>query len=322
MGSVTEQLTATQIVERYGRVTTLLPPESGTFADGRLAGELTDDGLLTIEVARALVRGQGTVTETAVAEMLVAWAGDPELFARFAGPSTRRAIELLRAGTPPAVAGAAEPLKNDLRSSNGAAMKVSPAGWVAPGDIERAVELACVLSVPTHNSSVAFAGASAVAAAVSAAAVGRDPHGIAQAAVDGAERGDQLGKERGVEVPGPSVAARLELAADIALGGGTALERVDRLTALFGCGLPISEAVPMSVGLALVYPTDAMSAVIDAVNTGGDTDTIAAIAGAIVGTAVGLDGVDQPMVRALEEANSLDVRAEAQAIVDVSGGMS
>ena len=51
----------------------------------------------------------------------------------------------------------------------------------------------------------------------------------------------------------------------------------------------------------------------------GDTDTIGAMATAICGAAVGLDGFDQDTVRYLEETNGLDFRAMAERIVALRG---
>ena len=317
LGSVTEQLTVRQVRERYGRVTTLLAPAEGTFADGRKPGELTDDGLLTLSILRELTAGSGEIEPDDVARLLLEWASDPELLSRFAGPSSRKAILLLRGGATPREAGAPDPLTNDLRTSNGAAMKVAPAGWASPGDLVRAARTAAKICVATHNSDIAYAGAAAVAGAVSAAMSPSSATDIAHAAVTTARIGYEIARGQAIEVPGPSISARIELACDIATAGASIEVRVRRLGEIFGNGLPITEAVPMAIGMFVAIPDDPLDLLLRVVNLGGDSDTVAAITGAISGTHKGFDALPADMVRTLEAANQIDVRAEASLFVDV-----
>lgn len=318
MGSVTEMLTPRQIKERYGRVDTLLSPEEGTFASGRVAGQLTDDGLLTLAVIDGLLQHGGSLTARHAAQMLVEWANDPEVFDRFAGPSSRKAILALRRGESPEDAGAPSLMTNDLRISNGAAMKVAPAGWFCPGQIEAAVRLAGSICVPTHNSHIAFAGAGSVAAAVAVAASGEDMEDVLTAAVRGAELGEQEGIKRAVEVPAPSMAARVRLAIDVAHEPGDVPHRIARLTDLIGSGLPITEAVPMAIGINAVIPDDPMELIRTLVNIGSDADTVASIAGAIAGTSSGLKGFDADMLAQLEDTNGIDIGQIAERVANTA----
>ncbi|NYF28084.1 ADP-ribosylglycohydrolase family protein [Microbacterium sp. JAI119] len=317
LGSVTEQLTVRQVRERYGRVTTLLAPAEGTFADGREPGELTDDGLLTLSVLRQLAAGSGEIEPIDVARLLLEWASDPELLSRFAGPSSRKAIHLLRGGATPSEAGAPDPLTNDLRTSNGAAMKVAPAGWAFPGDLVGAARTATKICVTTHNSDIAYAGAAAVAGAVSAATSSSSTTEIAHAAVTAARIGYDFARVHAIEVPGPSITTRIELACDIATAGSAIEVRIRRLGEIFGSGLPITEAVPMAIGMFVAMPDEPLDLLLKIVNLGGDSDTVAAIAGAISGTYQGFDALPADMVRTLEAANHIDIRAEASLFVDV-----
>src|SRR5581483_5259622 len=90
------------------------------------------------------------------------------------GPSTKRAVEAVLAGTPPAEAGSAG-------TTNGAAMRIAPVGVAVPLPHARTTAVAFTgnwlsalvdqvvrASYVTHNTGIALAGAAAVAAAVSA----------------------------------------------------------------------------------------------------------------------------------------------------------
>ena len=317
MGCVTEQLTPAQIANRYGRVTTLLAPADGTFAHGRLPGELTDDGLLTLSVFDAIITGGGTITIADVAQLLLDWACDPDLLARFAGPSSRRAIELLQAGADPYQAGAPDPMNNDLRISNGAAMKAAPAGWASPDDQLRAALLATRISAPTHNSDISYSGAAAIATAVSSAAAGAEPLAILAAARAGCEEGLRLAAGNAVAVPGASISARLLIAGEIAAADADEHHRFTRLAAVFGNGLPVTEAVPMAIGAFLIFPEDPMRMLTEIVNVGGDADTIASIAGAIAGTHCGITAFPTSLIAQLEKVNSLSIRQQAEKMAHI-----
>ncbi|MDR1634553.1 MAG: ADP-ribosylglycohydrolase family protein [Bifidobacteriaceae bacterium] len=308
LGSATEMLTERQVRSRYGQVTGFTAPAAGTFAAGREPGALTDDGLLTLALLERIIDRGGVITSADTAEVLLRWSSDAEVFNRFAGPSSRKAILALREGATPEIAGSPDPMGNDLRLSNGAAMKVGPAGWANPGQLDQAVSAACALCVPTHNSHVAFEGAACVAAAVAAASAGEGLSQVLEAGLAGAEKGYELGLAQAVEVPAPRIKARVELALELADGPGSAERRLRRLVGVIGSGLPITEAVPMALGLVALFGQEPIRLILAAVNLGGDSDTVASIAGAIAGTVAGLGRLDREMVGRLEEVNGIDVR--------------
>src|SRR2546430_14503344 len=84
----------------------------------------------------------------------------------------RSAIEELRKGTDPRVVGRQGRLTS-LGTSNGAAMRIAPAGLAHPGDLEGAVRDAVTMCLPTHATPLAISGASAVAAGIAPALTAR-----------------------------------------------------------------------------------------------------------------------------------------------------
>ncbi len=130
------------------------------------------------------------------------------------GPSTRRAIDAVLAGTPPEEAGASG-------DTNGAAMRIAPVGVaVAADDLTALVDAVHQASLVTHNTSVALAGAAAVAAAVSAGVTVRRRRATraVAAATGAAVAAARLGAERGHWVAGADVAARIRWAAGLVAG--------------------------------------------------------------------------------------------------------
>ena len=74
----------------------------------------------------------------------------------------------------------------------------------------------------------------------------------------------------------------------------------------FGTGVETAESVPTAFGVANLSHGDAWEACTRAAELGGDTDTIAAIAGAMVGACTGLSALPADAVAKVREVNSLD----------------
>ncbi len=307
MGSATETLTLEEINSRFGgRVTNFYSPGEGTFASGRKAGQITDDTSQMLKIIHAIVENDGHISVQMVSNQLLEWAKHDELFSRFAGPTTKRAIELLRTGHDPHKTGLAE--KMGMGISNGAAMKIAPAGWINPGDLDSAVEDAVVLCIPTHNADVAFAGAGAVAAAISESL---NPNSnilsVLDAAIYGAKKGYEIGRKQSIVLRSPSMISRINLAAEIAVNSDDFYTTCEKLADLIGCGLPLIEAVPFAIGVFLASRGDPNLAIFGSVNMGGDADTTSTITGAITGTYSGISKFNPETYRTVVEVNDFDL---------------
>lgn len=318
MGSATEGLTPEKILQHFGgKVTRFYPPPDATFARGRKAGQLTDDTTQMLMMLEAISEDGGVLKVETVAKWLLKWAEDEALFQQFAGPSTRRAVQRLKDGASPYETGKPS-FPMDMGASNGAAMKVAPAGLAHAGDPEAAVRDAATMCIPTHNTDLAFAGAGAVAASVAAALTPKaDVLSVADAALFGARKGYEIARTESVMTRSPSMVERIKLAVTIAASGDDFDETCARLGDVIGCGLPIIEAVPAAIGLFVAARGDAQRSVTGAVNLGGDADTVAAIAGAISGAYSGIEGVDPQLVADLLEVNAINLDALAERILNL-----
>ena len=193
-------------------------PRLRPFSHGRKAGEVTDDSSQMIELCKAFLEaGTDRLTVKHVVDALLRWAEDPEMFTRFAGPTTRQAIERLRAGEDPVSVGRSG-ITSSVGTSNGCAMKIAPAGLIHPGHLEDAVEDACTVCLPTHAPQISMSAASAVAAGIAQALTpGANVYSVVQACLFGARLGEGRGRELGRTTPGPSVEARMEIAVELGL---------------------------------------------------------------------------------------------------------
>jgi ADP-ribosylglycohydrolase len=247
---------------------------------------VTDDTGQLEALARALVASGGELTEEAWHAALLEWYRSSPTAAR-AGPTTRAMLE-----------GGAPPDDGRVGVTNGSAMRAAPCGLVHPGDPEAAVRLAWLTSRPTHDTQVAAAAAGAIAAGVAAALrPGCGVEEVTEACVLGAALGAREG--RGLALP--RVQGRIELALDAARAAHDLDDALERIEAAVGTSLLAVESVPAAVGVLAAAGGDPAEAVSAGVRIGGDTDTIAAMAGALAGALHGHAALG-PGDRALVEA--------------------
>jgi ADP-ribosylglycohydrolase len=300
LGMPTQSLPRAAIVARFGSLVGGFEPGPAghPLAAGLAAGTVTDDTEQAVLLGRLLVEGLGEVDAAELARRLVAW--EDEMRARgsldLLGPSTRRAVAALLTGEPLAQAGR-------LGTTNGAAMRITPVGIAVPvADLDRLVDHVVAASLVTHNTGVALAGAAAVAAAVSAGLDGASPAEAIRLAVAAAGRA----AGRGHWVAAADVAARVRWAVGLARGLGTA-DLIDVVYRLVGTSLATQESVPAAFAVLAACSDDPWLACRVAASLGGDTDTIAAITGAIAGACHGVAAFPAEARRTIDEVNRLDL---------------
>lgn len=276
------------------------------LAHGLAAGHVTDDTEQALLLADALIADRGRIDPRRLAEALDRWEQDARSRGSLdlLGPSTRAAIRAVRDGVAPELAGA-------NGTTNGAAMRIAPVGIATGvddlGDLVGAVEEACLVS---HHTSIAIAGAAAVAAVVSAGVDGRSlpvavALGIAAA---------RTGAQRGRWVAGGDVAARITWSTELAGRHGTALA-TDRVVRLIGTSLATQESVPAAFAMLLLHPDDPWAACCAAASLGGDTDTIAAMTGAMAGAVHGVGAFPADAVGTVRAVNDLDLEPRVDALL-------
>src|SRR5271170_5668051 len=125
LGMPTQMLSRQEIRNRWGGLLTGFEPAppGHPIAAGMPAGSVTDDTEQAVLLGRLLVRGNGVVDPRQLAQALVRWERDMAERGSLdlLGPSTKRAVAAVLAGTPPDEAGA-------TGDTNGAAMRIAPVG--------------------------------------------------------------------------------------------------------------------------------------------------------------------------------------------------
>ena len=309
LGMPTQLLSRPQIVERWGPLLTGFEaaPDDHPIAAGMPAGAVTDDTEQAVLLGRLLVDGGGRVDPAELAAALLGW--EREMAARgsldLLGPSTKRALTAVQAGVPPTETGR-------YGDTNGAAMRITPVGIATAADARlQLVDRVQQASLVTHNTSIALAGAAAVAAAVSAGIDGADVAAATEAAIAAA----RLAAQRGHWTAGADVAARIDWAANL-VAGAPPQRAAEVIYTLVGTSLATQESVPAAFAVLSAVPGDPWHACLLAASVGGDCDTIAAMAGAIGGACHGLAAFPSPAIESADRTG-LDLAALADALLQL-----
>jgi ADP-ribosylglycohydrolase len=352
LGMPTQLLTRAEVTGLWGpRLAGFEPaPPGHPLADGMPAGSVTDDTEQAVLLARLLISGHGEIDPREWASALVDWERD--MAARgsqdLLGPSTKRAVAALLAGAAPEEAGLSG-------TTNGAAMRITPVGIAFPlgyaisdsaiSDSAMEALLAHVrqASLITHNTPVAMAGAAAIAAAVSAGVDGAQvlaaiEYAIAAARLVDAQLADRIGQAAGasqsagqavgrrsgvaVQPDGPvpfgtDIPARITWA--VAEARGRSPEAViDFIVGQVGTSLATVESVPAAFAVLAAVPDDPWRACLLAASLGGDSDTIAAMAGAVAGACHGVSAFPAPAIATID-AHGLDLARLADSLCGLRG---
>lgn len=301
LGMPTQVMSRADVVRVYGALTGFEPARADNpVSAGMPAGSVTDDTDQAVIVARLLVEGGGHVDPLRFAEELLTWEKEMKAKGSFdlLGPSTKAALDAVARGTDPKEAGR-------HGTTNGAAMRVTPVGIAfshVPGDTDAFLDRVVESCQVTHDTTVGIAGASAVAAAVSTGIAGGTLDDVFEAAVTASAAGSL----RGHWIAGASVSARIAAVRDL-VAGLDETAALDRIDALIGTSVASQESVPAAFAVLAVTGGDPWRSALLAANLGGDSDTIAAIAGAIAGSVHGLSGLPADAVRTLRDVNGLEL---------------
>jgi len=309
LGMPTQSMSRAAIARAYGPISGFVDAVAEQpIAPGMPAGSITDDTEQAVLVARLAIDGGGRIDAHAFAAALREWEAD--MIRRgsldLLGPSTRRALDRLDAG-----AGAEEAGRDG--ATNGAAMRITPIGIATPLG-EGFLDAVVAASRVTHNTGLGIAAAAAVAAAVSSGVDGAD----LKTSLDEAEQAAAEGVLRGHWIAGGDIAARIAWARAWVRGLGRA-GLADALTQVIGTSVAAQESVVAAFALAEILGDDPVAALTLAAEIGGDTDTVAAVCGAILGAHHGISGLPAHLVDKVRAVNRLELAVIVDGLLQVRG---
>lgn len=254
-------------------------------------GQYSDDTQLARELLLSVADAGGWSPEAFARRVATLFADGKDVGA---GPGTRAAAARLLSGTHWSLAGTPSPY-----AGNGSAMRAGPIGVIFSGDAPALVTAAVEQSLVTHLDPRCAAGALAVAGAVAAAAEGRpiatdrflDSVGALAAHSDESMASAILGLRRWAHLP-PEVAARRLQEEGLDPSGAAGWQGVSAF---------VTPSIVWSLYAFLQAPDDYWIAVCTAIEAGGDTDTMAAMTGAIAGARLGGAALPRHLVEQLND---------------------
>ncbi|WP_329115893.1 ADP-ribosylglycohydrolase family protein [Streptomyces sp. NBC_01465] len=281
LGAPAENMTPSQIRERWGRIE--------DFVSAEPAG--TDDTEYAIFSGLLLAEHGSRLTVSHVEKAWHTWIADiDEGPFRGAGFSERGTLENLRRGL-------AAPISAQHRHawSDGLAMRAAPFGVFATGRPAEAARLVAIDGTVSHEGEGIYGG-QAVAAGVAAAMVGDSPDAVVQAALSVVPEDSWTARSLHRAV---SAARRASQSPDASTAS---VEQAVRKAVVIG-GYPWTDLAPEAVGLAfgafVAARGDFRASVLSAVNMGRDADTTAAVAGSLAGALGGASGIPAHWAQAI-----------------------
>ncbi|QOL35396.1 ADP-ribosylglycohydrolase family protein [Bifidobacterium lemurum] len=308
LGMPTQSMGASWIERAYGGITGLRDAiAEQPIAPNMPAGSVTDDTEQALLVARLIIEGEGHIDPNSLSKTLLDWEDDMRARGSLdlLGPSTKLALEQVRAGADISTTGR-------TGTTNGAAMRVTPVGVAHNAEGPHFTDYVYESCRVTHNTEHGFLSAYLVAAAVSFGIEGRTVREALAEAMDSAERVER----RGAWSPKADVLARTRAAVDGCETGDEASFQ-QSLREVCGTSVEANESVAAAFAMAWRYADEPLRALLTAANIGGDTDTIAAMAGAMLGAGIGGAAFPQDLVGRVCEVSHLDLAPIADGLLEV-----
>ena len=268
IGKQTEMLSRDDVPRWYpnsirgfeGTPNTIIPRYVGNSKHEWRIGETTDDTERTLAVARAIIADR-IVSHVSIGREMLGCT-------KSVHPGVKSLWEFHQAANPARIAGG-----ND---GCGAAIRVAPVGIVYRSDsLDELVNGAREASISTHAGSLAIAAAAATAAAVSGAIDARSPEQALQLAERAAAQAESRWPGRAVPAMANSIRAVHDDLASLPI------LRATEVAARCFPDRPLT-IVPLALALATLVHS-AADAILLAANVGGDSDSVASIAGGILG---------------------------------------
>jgi poly(ADP-ribose) glycohydrolase ARH3 len=289
-GAVVEAESPGYIAKTYRSVDEILATGSVPEFTGPdwIVGRFTDDTQMTLCVAEWLIQGEAPSAE----RLLARFADAHEPWRRY-GSGTEAILR-----TFPQYRAEWRELSTAMfpegSYGNGSAMRVAPVGLAYFDDPASAASVAIESSRPTHSHPLAYQGAvlQALAVASAAAAQGQcEPAEFLQAVRGGLSRFEELMWDT----------SKFARAIDSIEDGLARQTTCSEMSDVLGTGIAAYEAVPMALYCFLRHPHSYAEVIREAIFIGGDTDTIASMAGGLSGAFLGQPAIPGRWLQAMRD---------------------
>lgn len=270
LGAAVESLSQDEILRRFPKgVRELSQAQDGSSLFGLSAGHYTDDTWMTLCLCESLTARAGLDPDD-VAQRWVNWSEEGPYWEL--GPTVQQALERLKSGIPPHRSGIES-------QGTGTALRAAPLGlFYEQGAYCR--HAAALQARITHRHPYADAGAVALAEAV--AWLARRPR-----------------QWSSVEFLEMLVTSVREFSVEFA-------ELITRPRPIVDVLHQVDHTVPAAIQLFLHFRDEPEEAIVQAASSGGDTDTLAGLVGALMGAQHGLAAIPKRWRNGLKNADRIE----------------
>jgi ADP-ribosyl-[dinitrogen reductase] hydrolase len=259
--------------------------KSGTPGGRLRPGDYTDDTEQMLVLAWSLIHNNG-FDVTDFSKKIANWGKDTlndPIKRSFVGPTSTISIERLNSGVSWKDSGGNIP-------SCGSAMRVAPVGLFYT-DLDEVESNAALSSIPTHKSKTSIAGSVAVAIAVRCVLEEMDCNAMISETCSRTSKYD------------PGFAEKINLSFELKD------DDPDEVFSELGTSYLAIDTVPCAFYCFTRHFDNPERAILEAVNAGGDTDSIACMTGALCGALHGRDSFPKRWIEGLENRSLIEETA-------------
>ncbi len=295
-GMPTEFMTRREIREQEGFVSRLLESCLSKNHGDLVMGSITDDTEQNLYLIRAYSELH-RIDCLGTAQTLLAWIHETDAVSKkYIGPSSLRALQAIKDGADPRLTGKTGTTCGGIMRSLAVALCTAHEQDLLKNINE------CML--PTHHTSQALEAACAFAYALQCAMEGNSIDLIVKRAIQGAEAGLGLADYQACAA---SSGKRILHMMQIVQETPSEQDLLDYLFNVIGTGLESADVCAAVFAIFLYAREDVWLAIRMGASVGGDTDTIAALAGALCCAYAGRHNIPNQILNTVLRVNNLDI---------------
>lgn len=306
LGMPTEFMTHRQIKRKFGFVSELIDPKYSMIHSKRLKlGEVTDDTEQVLYLIEEYHKDNSFSEET-VKRALLRWFKECKPDEKgYIGPNTKKTIDFFDKGIEVEANG----------TTSGAPMRVlAPVLYHMDKDESSLITSIENCVIPTHNTNLAIESSLAVGFAYYYASKGANTNEIIDSAIKGAKIGEKL-TER--EFVGPSIAERLKIIKQYIPEADEVDKFLQKIYYIFGTTMEAVDVAGAAIAIGTYCKDDVWLAIRMGASIGGDTDTIAAIAGALSAFQAGNHNIPEGIIHLIQNENNISFKKYAKFLEEV-----
>jgi len=301
MGMVTEFMDRKTISERYGIVSELLSPKDSFIHSDLKKGQVTDDTEQNIYLLGRYLE-DNCVTPENTLEALLKWIKETDAIKKgYIGPNSLKALNSVKNGGSIYEAGKSG-------TTCGSAMRVlAPVLFSYKSEKDILISSVKNCGIPTHNNNLAMESSMAIGFAFYSALKGANMSEITNAFIEGGEIGRRISPNIFV---GPSVVQRIKIIKDHINSFCNDEEFMNFIYYVFGTTMEAVDIVTAAMGIFMFAKKDVWKAIRIGASIGGDTDTVAALAGGLSASYYGNNNIPSEIMDYVIKNNNLKIIKE------------